>query len=235
MAITKQQAIELMKVRGYGQVSEAGSGVWVGFSKDMNGIWMSAQVDLIKESVEMSGGILKMLCEIKTLSFDLHHKRFEEFEKMLYFYAKVCSYIDTFTEDERFIRRYTEVALDEYPVTISDTVSDTVKKIEKKDIKTRKREFWDGIVEIGKKRNYPKNSCKEFYDHWIQMNPGGVKLQFEITKAKKGVFDIGGRMATWMKNDKEWASGKKDFVEKKAEIQNKEIATTKTINKKDLF
>lgn len=223
--ITKEQGIKTMRDRGYEDVSHTQTGdtiTTINFVKYLNDeIRIHANLELKSESVTLSFVEMKHLCELKCGRFAYDHKDFEKFEQIIMAYAAKCLDIDVFQ------------VLALLPLK-NDTVNDTVKK-EKKDVKTRKREFWDEVVNIGKKRNYPKDSCKKFYDYWTMMNTGGVKMQFEITKAKKGVFDIGGRLVTWMKNDNDWASEKKTFVDKKVDTQNKEKEISQVINKEDVF
>lgn len=224
-ALTVTKAKEIMKARGYTDVSHTQSGdviTSVNFIKYLSDeIRIHANVVLKSEDVTLSFVELKHLCELKCGKFAFNHKDFEKFENILKIYVAKCLDVDVF-QVLALIPLKTEGA------------TEVVKK-EKKDVKIRKREFWDEIAAIGKKRNYPKNSCLKFYEYWIQMNSGGVKMQFEITKSKKGVFDVGGRLATWMKNDKEWAVEKKNFVDKKIDKQNAETQISQTINKEDVF
>lgn len=220
-------AKEIMKVRGYTEVSHIQNGdtiTGVNFIKPLNDkITLHANVELKSSSVTLSFVELKYFCELRCHRFAFDHKDFEKYEQIIMIYAAKCLDIDVFQTLSalNFINK-------------GEGLNNGVKK-EKKDVKTRKREFWDAIVAIGKKRNYPKDSCLKFYEYWTQMNPGGVKMQFEIMKAKKGVFDVGGRMATWMKNDKEWATEKRSFVDKKVDKQNQETQVSQTINKDEVF
>lgn len=49
-----------------------------------------------------------------------------------------------------------------------------------------------------------KKMLREFYDYWTEMNDGGRKMRFEMQK----VFDIGRRLKTWEKNEKQNGYGK---------------------------
>jgi hypothetical protein len=224
-ALTVNKAKEIMKARGYTDVSHTQSGdviTSVNFIKYLNDeIRVHANVVLKSEDVTLSFVELKHFCELKCGRFALDHKDFEKFEQIMMIYAAKCLDVDVFQ------------VLALLPLKVEGVTAE-VKK-DKKDVKTRKREFWDEVVAIGKKRSYPKDSCLKFYEYWTQMNTGGVKMQFEIMKAKKGVFDVGGRLVTWMKNDKEWANEKKSFVDKKVDKQNQETQVSQTINKEDVF
>lgn len=222
--ITKEQAITSMRQRGYEDVSHTQTAdvvTSINFVKYLNDeIRIHANVSLKGEDVTLSFVEMKHLCELKCGRFAFDHRDFEKFEQVLMAYAAKCLDIDVFQ------------VLALLPLKTGPAEE---AKPKKKDVKERKREFWDEIVAIGKKRNYPKDGCKKFYDYWTQMNTGGVKMQFEITKAKKGVFDIGGRLATWMKNDKDWTFEKKTIVDKKVDTQNKEKEISQVINKEDVF
>jgi hypothetical protein len=47
--------------------------------------------------------------------------------------------------------------------------------------------------------DYDKSLLREFYDYWTEKNEGGRKMRFEMEK----VFDVGRRLKTWAKNDKQ--------------------------------
>jgi hypothetical protein len=228
MPLEKDNVNKIMKGRGYTSVSHNETG---GEVTNINYLKMvvegqlslHAKVNLKKECISLYVPGLKYFCQISAENFQFDHPDFAKYEQIMTMYGAKCMELDVFG------------MLDSLKKVegVNDGVTEGVK--EKKTLAIRKREFWDTIVEIGKKRNYPKDSCKAFYDYWTQANEGGVKMQFEIMKVRKGVFDIGGRLATWMKNDKNWASANKNFVEKKADQQNKEAQKTTVIDKSKLF
>lgn len=227
MSVTKKEAIDLMTSRGYELVASFESGgetTGVALIKRLNDeLTIHAKVSLKDASVVLEFLELKYFCKIAAQGIALTHPDFEKYEQIIMAYAAKCLEIDVFQ------------VLALLPLKRESLAQKPATESPKKDLAIRKREFWDQIVSIGKKRDYPKAGCKAFYEYWIQKNNGGTKMQFEITKVKKGVFDVGGRLATWMKNDKEWASSKKNFVEKKAEAQDDQIRNIKQINKNDLF
>lgn len=226
MSNQEKIVVDKMKERGYQDVSRIQTNneiVAINFIKRINEqISLHAKITLKSEKVDLSFVELKYFCQLCTTGFAFDHPDFEKYENILTIYAAKCLDIDVFQvlEASRFLNKIEETKPEEKP---------------KKDIKTRKREFWDVIVDIGKKRNYPKDGCKAFYDYWVQMNVGGNKLAFEIMKAKKGVFDVGGRMATWFKNDKTWKEEKINFVDKKIQKQDKEKETKTLVKKEEIF
>jgi len=224
--LERNLAEKVMKERGYESVSHNESGGVISalnFVKQLNDqITIYAKVELKQECVSLSFVELKYFCQLCCNRFAFDHRDFEKYEQILMIYAAKCLDVDVFQ-----VLALLPLKVD----GVNDGVNDGVKP--KKDIKERKRELWDEVVAVGKKRNYSKDQCLAFYNHWVAMNPGGVKMQFEIIRTRKGVFDVGGRMATWMKNDKDWASAKKNVVEKKAEQQDQEKVSKKPSLKKD--
>lgn len=53
-------------------------------------------------------------------------------------------------------------------------------------------------------KDYPKETLREFYDYWTEMNEGGRKMRFEMQK----VFDINKRLITWKRNESKNKYGK---------------------------
>lgn len=225
-SLTVNKAIEIMGKRDYTNTSHIQTRdeiTAVNFVKKLSDdITIYAKVELKSQTVVLSFSELKYLCELQCGHFDINHPEFAKFESTMLIYAAKCMDVDVFQ------------VLALLPLKNESSKGGATKNM-KKDIKTRKREFWDEIVSIGKTKGYPKDSCLKFYEYWTQMNTGGVKMLFEITKAKKGVFDVARRLVTWMKNDKEWEFQKKSFVDKKIEKQNEETHVSKTINKEDVF
>lgn len=55
---------------------------------------------------------------------------------------------------------------------------------------------------------YEKAMLNDFYAYWTEKNENGKKMRFEMEK----VFDVGRRIATWAKNDKNYNNGKQATV-----------------------
>jgi hypothetical protein len=47
---------------------------------------------------------------------------------------------------------------------------------------------------------YPKEMLRQFYNYWTELNKSGSRMRFELQQT----FEIGKRLATWARNDKEF-------------------------------
>ena len=71
-----------------------------------------------------------------------------------------------------------------------------------KPLEERKQEFYDSLRQyVGK---YDREMLRDFYDYWSEINDGGTKMRWEIAKTKGGTFSIGGRLATWKRNEERY-------------------------------
>ena len=71
-----------------------------------------------------------------------------------------------------------------------------------KPLEERKQEFYDSLRQyVGK---YDREMLRDFYDYWSESNDGGTKMRWEIAKTKGGTFSIGGRLATWKRNEERY-------------------------------
>ncbi len=78
----------------------------------------------------------------------------------------------------------------------------SVKVQPSKPLEERKREFYDSLRQyVGK---YDKAMLRDFYDYWSESNDGGTKMRWEIAKTRGGTFSIGGRLATWKRNEERY-------------------------------
>ena len=64
------------------------------------------------------------------------------------------------------------------------------------DIQTRKNEFYDSLVPFVEK--YGKETIREFFDYWSEMNKTQTKMRFEQEKT----WELPKRLAYWARNDK---------------------------------
>lgn len=230
-----------MKARGYTMTSEDGNGTWVGFSKDMNGIWMSSHVYLETGMMDLHAGVLKMMCELIVNKFDFHHKRYDEYEKWAYFYGKVCSEIEHVVEEMDFIPQ--RVAMAAFAMrsepgllpqqAVEEPVPAPVK--EKATLENRMKKFKKRIIEIGKEKQYSPKMCEQFFNYWSEVNDSGRKMRFEIAKSKGGVFNIERRLVTWAGKDVEYNSRFADRDEKRAKKQDEQLQVKETVKTKTLF
>ena len=77
-----------------------------------------------------------------------------------------------------------------------------VKSKTSKPLEERKQEFYDSLRQyVGK---YDREMLRDFYDYWSESNDGGTKMRWEIAKTKGGTFSIGGRLATWKRNEERY-------------------------------
>ena len=77
-----------------------------------------------------------------------------------------------------------------------------VKSQTSKPLEERKQEFYDSLRQyVGK---YDREMLRDFYDYWSESNDGGTKMRWEIAKTKGGTFSIGGRLATWKRNEERY-------------------------------
>jgi len=230
--MTKEAAIKLMKGYGYTLVSEAGNESWLGFSKEINGIWMSAKVILVQESVTLTGGVLKMMCELSCKKFDINSNRFVDFENILYLYAKICGQVDNLTDSEGIVKQaFAEASAHIKPEEIvNEVVNESTKLVD------RIEAFKKRVIEVGKEKGHGSEMCKAFFKYWSEVSDGGKKMRWEIIKNKKGTFNIAGRLVTWRDNDAKFNDNFRDRKEKVADKQNKELKKKPTvINTKELF
>jgi len=227
--MTKEVAIKLMDAYGYKMVSEAGNDSWLGFAKDMHGIRLSAKVELVQEAVTLTGGVLKMMCELSCKKFDINSERFADFENVLYLYAKICSQIDSLVDAEGIIKS----AFGEASVNIKEDEGTTE---ETNTLENRVAAFKKKVIEVAKDNGYTPEMTKAFFKYWSEVSDGGKKMRWEIMKSKKGTFNIAGRLVTWRENDKTFKPSFQSTKEKVAAQQNKELKQKpKTINTKELF
>ena len=64
---------------------------------------------------------------------------------------------------------------------------------------------------IARVRDAIKDETNNFVGFWTERNTSNTKMRFELQQT----FDIGRRLATWVKNNKEWKINKKEKDERK--------------------
>ena len=229
MAITKDKAIEIMTERGYTLTSEAGNGTWVGFGKDISGVWLSAKVLLEKETVDIQGGPFKLACELFVKSIDIFNNRFADFEKWMYFYSRICTEVEHVVEELDFVPKRV------YSFNNDLTILNSPKEVKKETLEDRILKFKKKVIRTGKEKGYDSQMCKAFFSYWSEVNDNGKKMRWEIAKTKGGVFNIDRRMVTWAAKDQEYNARFLDRDEKKAKKQNEEMKVRNKINTKELF
>jgi len=99
-------------------------------------------------------------------------------------------------------------------VTVNDTVTVNVNDTVKKDIEERKTDFANKLALY--KDKYSNDMLLNFFGYWSEHNERGKKMRFEMSKNQP--FNIGRRLGTWKKNDKQYGGNKKDSTENKRAI-----------------
>lgn len=69
----------------------------------------------------------------------------------------------------------------------------------KKSLDERRAEFRQSLIPYREK--YGDEMVDAFAAYWTEVNDGGLKMKWEITRDRGGTFSIAGRFATWKKNE----------------------------------
>lgn len=230
-SLTREEAIEIMRQRGYGLLSENVSekyGNSINFGRTLDiGTCLHAQVHLSSMMISLNMVELKYFAQLSMNRFDFFHKEFERYEKIIYLYSRAC------------------IDLNENIFQVADSMDGLPKwicgekhkplpglketKKEKKPMKERKMDFWDDVRAIAKQKGLSKDFALEFFSYWTEHGPKDTTFRKETEKK----FDVSRRLDTFVRNEKKW---NKTFVDKKVEKQEEELQTRKkTVVHKDLF
>jgi hypothetical protein len=251
MTYDKEQAIEWMKSRGYSHTATNGSEDLLYFLRKFpdGHIHLHATIWLKKQTVELdTTSVLDLGISLYCPAIQMDTMKFESFEERMYNYAYLCLYGKTNKQSGIpvgiAIPNASGPIHTRQPTSEPGTESTTVRgrepggaltgsgKPEKPTIEERKKEFWIQIKQVGKSKNYEKQMCEDFYRYWIEMNPGGKKMRWEMEK----VFDITRRLSTWIQNDKKWLPIWKQKEKDRIKAQDEELKNPKkTLKHKDLF
>ena len=106
------------------------------------------------------------------------------------------------------IKRLEEKGLNNYLQRVMVTLKD---KDKDKDIDKRQDKFIEKVNNIIKEKKYSNDETDNFVGFWTERNTSNTKMRFELQQT----FDIGRRLATWVKNNKEWKINKKEIAERK--------------------
>jgi len=106
------------------------------------------------------------------------------------------------------IKRLEEKGLNNYLQRVMITPKD---KDQDKDIDKRQDKFIDQVNEVIKQKKYSNDETNNFVDFWTERNNANTKMRFELQQT----FDISRRLATWVRNNKEWKLDKKVKDERK--------------------
>lgn len=106
------------------------------------------------------------------------------------------------------IKRLEEKGLNNYLQRVMVTPKD---KDKEKDIDKRQDKFIDKVNEVIKDKKYTNEETNNFVGFWTERNTSNTKMRFELQQT----FDIARRLATWVRNNKEWKINKKENNERK--------------------
>jgi len=106
------------------------------------------------------------------------------------------------------IKRLEEKGLNNYLQRVMLTPKD---KDKEKDIDKRQDKFIDKVNEVIKDKKYTNEETNNFVGFWTERNTSNTKMRFELQQT----FDIARRLATWVRNNKEWKINKKENNERK--------------------
>ena len=106
------------------------------------------------------------------------------------------------------IKRLEEKGLNNYLQRVMITPKD---KDQDKDIDKRQDKFIDQVNNVIKQKKYSNDETNNFVNFWTERNNANTKMRFELQQT----FDISRRLATWVRNNKEWNINKKENNERK--------------------
>jgi len=105
------------------------------------------------------------------------------------------------------IKRLEEKGLNNYLQRVMVTLKD---KDKDKDIDKRQDKFIDKVNAVIKEKKYSNDETNNFVGFWTERNNSNTKMRFELQQT----FDIARRLATWVRNNKEWKINKKENNER---------------------
>tara|TARA_R110002020_G_scaffold357467_3_gene569833 strand:- start:4393 stop:5037 length:645 start_codon:yes stop_codon:yes gene_type:complete len=112
------------------------------------------------------------------------------------------------------IKRLEDKGLNNYLQRVMATLKDKEKE---KDIEKRQDKFIDKVNTIIKEKKYSNEETDNFVGFWTERNTSNTKMRFELQQT----FDISRRLATWVKNNKEWKIKNKKEVNERTKMQFK--------------
>jgi hypothetical protein len=110
------------------------------------------------------------------------------------------------------IKRLEEKGLNNYLQRVMLTPKD---KDKEKDIDKRQDKFIDKVNSIIKEKKYSNQETDNFVGFWTERNTSNTKMRFELQQT----FDISRRLATWVRNNKEWKIKNKKERDERKEMQ----------------
>lgn len=105
------------------------------------------------------------------------------------------------------IKRLEEKGLNDYLQRVMVTLKDIDKD---KDIDKRQDKFIDKVNAVIKDKKYSNDETNNFVGFWTERNTSNTKMRFEL----QATFEISRRLATWVRNNKDWKINKKEKDER---------------------
>ncbi|QDP48466.1 MAG: hypothetical protein Unbinned6747contig1000_24 [Prokaryotic dsDNA virus sp.] len=110
------------------------------------------------------------------------------------------------------IKRLEEKGLNNY---LQKSLVSLKDKDKEKDIDKREDKFIEKVNSIIKEKKYSNEETDNFVGFWTERNTSNTKMRFELQQT----FDIGRRLSTWVKNNKDWKIKDKKVKNERKEMQ----------------
>ena len=114
------------------------------------------------------------------------------------------------------IKRLEEKGLNNYLQRVMLTLKDKDKDKEEV-IDKRQDKFIDKVNVVIKLKKYSNKETDNFVGFWTERNTSNTKMRFELQQT----FDISRRLATWVKNNKDWKIKNKKEANERTKMQFK--------------
>jgi hypothetical protein len=229
--LTPEIADEIMKERGYAQVStimrDNGKETDYCYAKTTDiGVCLHATVNIKRMDMSLEMVELKYFATLTMKRFDFFHKDFEKIEKIMYIYSRACHDLEPHVFRLADNMKPVENTLPTKKLAPLIKIKDDEPKEPNVPIEERKRAFWLEVAPIAKQKGLTKEFTMEFYSYWTEHGPKDRKFR----KENEQKFDISKRLDTFVRNERKWHQ---DKTANKIEKQDQQIRTVKKPNKKD--
>ena len=102
------------------------------------------------------------------------------------------------------IKRLEDKGLNDYLQRVMVTPKDKEQE-QAENIDKRQDKFIEKVNTVIKEKKYKSDEVDNFVGFWTERNNSNTKMRFELQQT----FDISRRLATWVKNNKDWKINKK--------------------------
>jgi|TARA_R100000084_G_scaffold103967_1_gene60223 hypothetical protein len=110
------------------------------------------------------------------------------------------------------IKRLEDKGLNNYLQRVMLTPKD---KDKEEVIDKRQDKFIDKVNKVIKEKKYSNEETDNFVGFWTERNTSNTKMRFELQQT----FDIARRLATWVRNNKEWKIKNKKETNERTKMQ----------------